>query len=454
MPTTTATALFTSSGLSSGLDTNAIVDALARVEALPIDGIKATETAMKSQISTLGTLASKLAALQTAAKNLGTSGPVAITVQSSNTSFSAVAATGALAGAYDVQVQSLAAAAKGRSQAYGAVDAPVIGGAFHFSINGKSTDLTIPDGAKLNDVAALINGSGAGVNAGVIFDGTSAYLTLTNAATGYVGSSPSAALGVTYTATGTTGTAPAVTTTQAATNAAFTIDGLSITRQSNTINDALKGVTFTLGKSGGASESLAIGNDLANAQGRLEGFLGAYNDIASMVNAQLTPSSVGSRSGTLASDESLREVQQRLQDIVASSVSGSGGVRSLADLGLHTQKDGTLTVDAATFNAAVARDPTAVNALFSAPTTGISALVAATVKDETDPVSGLLTVESTGLTDRLKTLGDEATRLQEHVDSYRQTLLDQFTAMETLLSSLKNTSNYLTQLSNQATSNK
>src|SRR5471032_867472 len=144
MATTAAassTALFTSAGLASGLDTNAIVDALAKVESLPIDAIKAQETAMNAQISTLGDLASKLAALGTAATSLGTTGPVALTTQSSNTSFSAIASTGAIAGDYDVQVSTLASAAKGRSQAYSGVDAPVIGGSFHFSINGVATDL-------------------------------------------------------------------------------------------------------------------------------------------------------------------------------------------------------------------------------------------------------------------------------------------------------------------------
>src|SRR5262249_30374574 len=162
-------------------------------------------------------------------------------------------------------------------------------------------------------------------------------------------------------------------------------------------------------------EELSLTRDTSTAKARLQSFVDAYNSVAQLLHDQLNPaittnsdgSTSTNRSGTLASDGALREVQSRLQQLISSSVT-TGGVRSLADLGQHTQKDGTLSIDDATFQSALARSPDGLNAVFSTATTGVGAVMKQLVKDQVDPVTGLLTQYEQSLNDQVKSMDDDA----------------------------------------------
>lgn len=440
-----AAAIFRSGGLASGLDTNSIIDQLTKIEQQPIDALRTQQSAMKAQISTLGIFTSALSALDTATSALGTAGLSPIAVQGTHTSYSAAAGSTAVSGSFDLQVTTLASAAKARSNAFASSSAPVTGGTMHLTIDGKTTDLAVADGAQLSDVAAQINNAGLGVAAGVVFDGTNAYLTLANRSTGFATTAASA-LSATFDSTGTAGQAIAIGVTHAATNASFFLDGLAVSRRNNVVSDAIPGVSLTLLSQGGPPEGLTIARDSSTAQSRLQSFVDGYNNIASAVHSELTPAAGASRSGTLASDSTLRGLQSRLQSLISNQLSFSGGVRSLADLGLKTQKDGTLVLDSAALTAAIARDPDGVNAVFSAATTGVAAKVKTLVHDFVNPVSGLLVTRSSGLTDQIKQLDTDADSMQQHVDAYKEGLIAQFTALESIISGYKSSANFLTQM--------
>jgi flagellar hook-associated protein 2 len=126
-------------------------------------------------------------------------------------------------------------------------------------------------------------------------------------------------------------------------------------------------------------------------------------------------------------------------------VSGLPGVRTLADTGVKTNRDGSLSIDATSFADAMARDPSAFDALFSTRGTGLSDFVTNLVKRQTDPINGVLIVDQNGLTARSTAIDDQIKTMQARVDAYKANLQAQFTAMETTLSSLKSTSSYLTQ---------
>jgi len=130
-------------------------------------------------------------------------------------------------------------------------------------------------------------------------------------------------------------------------------------------------------------------------------------------------------------------------------VTGLAGVRTLADVGLKTNRDGSLTVDATTLTSAMSRDPSAIDTIFSRATDGISAVVGSMVDQQTSTGSGVLALGQKGLSNRIESLDKQILSMQLRVDAYKKGLLAQFTAMEDVLSSLKSTSNYLT---SQATS--
>jgi flagellar hook-associated protein 2 len=447
------TAAFTAGGLASGMDTNSIIDSLVQLESRPITLLQNQQTALKTQVSSVGSIVSKLQALQTAAKALKTDGVLSVSTSSTNTTFAAVAGSAATAGRYAVQVQALARAAQARSAAFTSASAPVSGGTLNLTVQGTAYAITIADGTSLTDVAAQIRASGAPITATVLSDGTSTYLSLTNRDTGYpLTGQASDALSISFTAAaGATGQLPGFAVTQTAQNAVLSVDGLSLTRQSNSVSDAIPGVTLTL-KSLGAQEDLVLANDPAGTKAKLQQFITAYNDVIKLVQTQLAPTADTDRTKTLTGDRAVRDLQQRLQRLTSTTVSGLSTVRALADLGVKTARDGTLSLDDKTLSAAIARDPQAVNALFQTSTTGLGDVVSSLVDTEIQSGTGALTLDQKRLNDTISSLDDQIASAQARVDKYRATLVAQFTAMEKTISSLKSVSAFLTSQDQRASS--
>ena len=450
------TPAYTASGIASGIDTNAIVNQLVAIESQPITTLQKSQSALKSQVSQLGSLASRLSALNDAAKALST-GVVQVGITSTNTGFSTAADATASEGSYGIQVTALAKTAKARSQGYASATTAVDGGTLHLDVRGTGYDVVVKDGTSLQALATQLNASGAPVIAAVVSDGTQSYLSITNRDSGVpAGTLPADALKFTFTSAGTsTDAAVSLANVQTAGNAAFTLDGLPITSESNDVSTAIPGVTLSLKALTAAPETLVLGADQAATAKNLQAFVTAYNNAVGYVQSELGVSAGSDRSSSLAGDSTVRTLQQKLQSLLTTTVAGSASVRSLADLGLTTQQDGTVALDTKKLNASLALDPGAVNNVFAQAGTGLSATTQTLVTQFTDPINGALTLRQQGLDGQSKQIDSQVLVLQNRVDSFRANLVAQFTAMEAIVSAFKATSSYLTSLSNQlAGSNK
>lgn len=451
----------TSSGLVSGIDTASIIDQLVALESRPITLLQKQQSAYKTQVSVLGDIISRLSALESAAKELGSSGVLAAKVSSSNSAFTATPGTGALAGRYAVRVDQLAQASKWMSAAFDPASTGVLAGTLQLTVKGTTYPatgpITITDGMSLADVAYAIRQSGAPVSATVLngWDAVNqravSYLSVTARDTGYTAADgPSSALSIQFTPGAGTGQDPAFAETQAARNAAFSIDGVDFSRESNTVSDALPGVTLQLRQGAvspattGTTEDLVLSTDPDATRAKLQKFVDAYNGVMSLVQRQLAVTKDTDRSTSLAGDSSIRSLQGRLQSILTNVVAGLPGVRTLADAGVKTGRDGTLSIDATLYAAALARDPAALDALFSTATTGLADYVSGVVQQHVRASDGILTTRQSGLNARIRAIDDQTAALQRRIDSFRANLVKQFTAMETTLSNLKATSNFLT----------
>jgi flagellar hook-associated protein 2 len=141
----------------------------------------------------------------------------------------------------------------------------------------------------------------------------------------------------------------------------------------------------------------------------------------------------------------VRALQGRLQALVSSVVPGTGTVRSLADLGVKTSyQDGSLSIEAGTLTAAIARDPSAANALFSTAATGMSALASDLASQYTRAGDGLLVARKDGLDRSLKQMDADIARMQTRIEAYREALVKQYTAMESAISKIKASGTFLT----------
>jgi flagellar hook-associated protein 2 len=255
-----------------------------------------------------------------------------------------------------------------------------------------------------------------------------------------VGSDPSTALSITETVTGSTGTALGLTTT-AAKNTVAQIDGLRFERQSTRIVGAVPGVSIEANAEGGASETLSVAEDAAKTKERVQTFITAYNAIAKNIQSELDITADTDRGKTLAGDTSLRLLQGQLQRTLTSSL-GSGGLQTLADLGLKTGRDGSLSLDEATFTKALERDGAGVDRLFS-KTGAIGVAISNVVSGFTD-ADGILPQRTTSFNAETRRLEDDKLKKEARLEAFRAQLVLQFTAMENIVASMNSTSSFLT----------
>ena len=437
--------VFTAGGLATGMDTSSIVEQLVSLESRPLSLLRSRQSGMKTQVSALGDLISKLSALATAAKDLGDAGVLGTRSVSANDAFEAVPGSAATAGRYGVQVAELARAAKWRSGAF-AAGATHAGGTLTLTVQGKTYDpITVADGASLGDVAAQLRALGAPVSAAVLSDGASSYLSITARDTGHPpAGAPADALTIAFAPAGApAGQLPAYAQIEGARNASFTVDGLLFTRQSNTVSDALPGVTLTLKKEGGPAEDLVVANDPAATKGRLQKFVDAYNAVMATVQRQLSPAEGSNRGASLQGDAAVRGLQRRMQALIVAAVPGLGTTSTLADLGVKTARDGSLSIDQATLDRAVARDPAAVNGLFSSASTGLSALASDLATSYTRAGDGVLVARQKGLDENIRSLDRQAEAMAARIETFRKNLLRQFAAMEEAVSGYKSIGDFL-----------
>jgi flagellar hook-associated protein 2 len=440
--TARTSALFQVGGLASGIDTNAIVDAIIAADSVQLNALKQKQSDYQVQISTLGTLVSQLQALQTASANLASSGVVSIRPTATYADFTTSGSARA-EGNYNIQVNDVARAAKMRSTSFtSAQDTGVIpSGTLQFSIDGTATASISTGGKTLADIAEAINQNISGLTASVISTSSGYYLNVARSSTGYSTTAEAALTVVSDPGLG-------LTLQQSAQNASLTVDDLVVSRQSNTITDIIPGITLNLTGDSGVSNSVDFAADSSGTQEALTTFVEAYNDLAKTLKGQMVLDSTAQYGDTLLSHATTSTIERAMQGLLSQVVVPSGKVRTLADLGLEIQRDGTVLLNEATLTNAVQTSPSSVNAVFTTATTGIAATIKSLVQNQTNKVSGTLVLQQGSLESTIDSLSEQEERAQAYLDAERARLVAQFTAMETLISGFNAASTYLNQIAN------
>ena len=146
----------------------------------------------------------------------------------------------------------------------------------------------------------------------------------------------------------------------------MTVDGLSITRDSNSIDKVIDGVSVDL--KGLGSSTLTIAQDQAGVKANVQKFADAYNTMINFINSATKVTVVNETdapvTGALVGDSSVRSLVNMVRSELT-AVQGDGAVRVLADLGVTTQKDGTLKVDSDKLGKAISADFDGIAAYFT-----------------------------------------------------------------------------------------
>lgn len=451
-------ATISSPGLATGLDVNGIIAKLMELERQPLTKLATKESTYQAKITAYGSVKSALSTLQTAATTLADattfSGKSASV--SDSTVLSAAASSTAVAGNYSISVTQLAKFHTLRSSTnYAATTDTFNTGTLGISVGGGAVVNVTIDGTNntLAGIRQAINDANAGVAATIVNDGTTNRLLLTSSTSGAVG-----AITVTATDSGSGGThalagldSAALVQTQAADNALVTINGLAITRSSNTISDAIEGVTLTLAKGTAlapGTATLSIAKNTAATTTAIDSFVSAYNAIVSMLKTNSAYDAVTKKGAILNAEGTVRSIQAELSNLVHTSVTGiAGGIGTLSSIGISVQTDGKLAVDSTALAAALADTSKDVSALFSQTTVGNEGIA---VKFKTSAraliaFDGLIAGRTDGITASLKDIERTRDALNVRLVGIEARYRAQFTAMDGLASSMNRTSQYLTQ---------
>ncbi|MCL2523649.1 MAG: flagellar filament capping protein FliD [Betaproteobacteria bacterium] len=425
-------------GVGSGIDTASIVDKLMTLEKLPLKALQTKQSALNTKLSSYGQLKSALDALQTAAKTLADPNKLAgLSASFSNTGV-LKAETGIFAspGTYTINVSQLATAQKSFTNAI--TGNPAFGaGTLKFSVGGEEKTVDVGDGASLNDIRAAINAANIGVTATVISGNGGDRLVLSGTATGAAG-------GFSVTASGDSSLNALVSFDAslgiAAQNAELTIDGVAVTSSSNTLTSALTGMTLSL--TGTGATTMTVARDANGVSEAVNAFVKAFNDVISRIKSDTAWDSASKTGKPLNAESTVRSVMQMLSNTRSSAPDGLGDsvFQTLSSLGISVQKDGLLTVDNTKLTNAINTSFADVQKTLGAFGQAFSATV-----DQINGTNGLIANRVNGLNNSVRLLQDDQDKLQMRLDMIQKRYQAQFTALDTLMSSLQTTSSYLTQ---------
>lgn len=387
---------------SSNLDVNSIVSQLMTVEQRPLTILAKKEASYQAKLSAFGSIKGALSGFQSTLSSLSSiSKFTALTATSSDTSVVSTSASSiAVAGTYSLdsvtklaQSQKLAATGQASSTAVigsGTLtfDFGTISGAT-VDVNGKYTGATYTsngNGTKtvtidatnnsLQGIRDAINTANIGVTATIINDGgASPYrLALTSTAIGKTNSikisvaesgAPGLAALLAHDPANNTGQNLAETAT--AQNAEFKIDGVAVSKASNTITDVIQGVTLNLQKVSASPVSLSVARDNNTIKTSVSSFVKAYNDLNKILRDSSAYDPAKQTGAILLGDATVRTLQSQLRTALSTPVSNTGGsLNTLSQIGVSFQKDGSLALDTSKLDSAISTNFSDIASLFAA----------------------------------------------------------------------------------------
>lgn len=424
----------TSAGVGSGIDAESIIAKLVAIERQPITQLETRKKSVNEQISAYGRILSAIESLRTAAGKVDSSYDFQIYKATvADTDYASASATSlAAAGSFNLYVQQLATAHKLKSVAAPDISA---GGTLDITVGSTTTTVSVSSGATLADLRSAINAADAGVTATIVNGTGGAQLVLTSKETGTANA---------VTLGGSLAGTLSFTDIETAQDALVEIDGIAVTSSSNTLEDAVTGVTLTLKKAHASpteSTLVTVAADTDAMTASVESFVKAWNDLNSLFKSLTRYDAANRKASTLTGDQTVRSIEGQLRDTLFSSPGGvSSAFPQLSSLGITLSADGSLALDKSKLG----------DALTTGLADAVSTLTAfgdsfKTLADGFVATSGPLTARTTGLDATLKLLDDRKAALELRVSAIEKRYRAQFTALDALVGSLQTQSSYLSQ---------
>ncbi len=388
----------------SGIDLSDLVTSLVEAETSPLQSAldKKVEAANLS-ISSLGQLSSKMSSLSTNLTTLENTN--ARTTTSSGTAVSLTVTDEAKARDINANIV-VSALATGQVVTYDLTHANLLNsssvtaasaidqGTLTFTKGGTSTTITISSANNtvqglmdaLNAIsgvqANLVDASGSGGLALVIKSdtGTANAFTLTSSdtLTEFNTGSPAAS-----------NTSAQITLSVAAADASFTVDGLAVTRSTNSLTDVFDGYQLDLNAVNSSATNVSSAIIATNARDRMQSFIDNINSVKSYLTTETKRGLSGETNGSLVGDITAQAILRELSGLTTKPITGYGDSSVyLANLGVKTERDGSLSLDATKFDKEIAADPSLADIVFASKYQTTNANITATGSANYPPTAG------------------------------------------------------------------
>lgn len=453
----------TSTGLGSGLDISGIVSSLIAAEKEPaVARFNSDESFYQAKLSGFGLLKSSLSTFQDSLTTLKDITNFQKRSASSTDSqlISVTADETASEGSYSVEVNRLAQPHKMGSAEH--LDTTTFGGTagdeLTVTVGTDTLTIDLSTAMTLDELNSAINtaaeADGVELSSTIISgDGGIQKLTLTSNTEGYdnrvqigglidVAGTPTASdtvLGLATMNTDANGDPIAADTDL---DAEIVVDGLTLTRASNSVTDVITGVTLNLKDITTSAETVTVALNTSSIKSAVTSFVSSYNELmTTMGELSAFDPDTGTRS-VLLGDATLRTVEYALRNGLSNSVSGiTGSFNSLSSLGITTERDGSITLDSETLDTAIENDFDDIGALFASEdgvANRFDTLVEAYVSS-----TGIIEARTDGINTSIEDISDRRVALAYKLAKLEERYLRQFNAMDLMVAQLRSTSDYL-----------
>lgn len=393
-------------GLATGLDTTSIINQLMQVEAIPKTLLESKSATIKAGLDSYASIRTKLTSVRTAAEALSSpTGWRPLTATSSNTDVvTASAGTGTPGGAVTFSVVSLATAMQRSStDTFAGLDA---------DLDGRTVSITSGDHT-FDSTATTLSGLVDEINADADLGVRATALQVSPGSFRLVLSAKETGIANAF-SVASSGWSSGFGVTTAASDAQLDVGGITVTRPTNTIPDLIPGATLTLREVSTAPVTVTVDRDAKAISKKVEALVTALNGAIDEIALRTGYDAEAQRRSSLTGDSTARSVSQQLVHAVIGEVAGAS-LGSVGLAGLELSRDGRFTFDAAKFEAAYAKDPDAVQAVFAEGGSGTGGVtftgagwraLAGTYEVEVTEAGGVYTATIDGETAEV-TVGDD-----------------------------------------------
>ncbi len=426
---------------SGGVNFNGLIQTLVAQQSAPITQLDQQIQGWAQDQSVWQALASQMTTLESAAATLasGSTFQQAGAVSSNSGVVVAAADSSAHPGTYLVNVTQLMQTELdlGTVKESSSTGSLGLSGPFTISLGTAHWTVSVTSGESLSQVASSIDATpGVGVTATVVNDQLAIQGSNGNSITYSDPSGVLTALGILSSRTATT----ASDVVQAAHYAAYSIDGVSLTSPTNTDSTTVPGMSFQF--SGVGSGVVTVSTSTAAIAADIKKFVSAYNALQQSINQDTA------KGGALQGQASLTTLESQLAQTATAIVSGLTGsaYQDLPNIGITLTSSGTMTLNTATLDQALAASPSGVGAVFDHVGSGIAVQLQTLGQQYTQATTGIIPSLVSGYAGQIQVANAEVSQLQQQLTLYQQQLQQEFLATQEMIAQLDGNTTLLNSL--------